>query len=139
MIPAPVIPRATTPFVALILVLVAGLGGYIGYSRVAPPPGGGDASAQVSTATVAAKAATPIPDSPAAAVPDEAYIRRIAREEAEAALHPKHATPAPDANDDASDDAQYQPAAAGSQSSPGAPSGAAQPAASQNVTQPPMG
>jgi hypothetical protein len=135
MIPAPVIPRAATPVVAVALLIVAGLGGYLGYSHATPLPGGGDSATTVAPAAIAAKAATPIPDSGPATLPDEAYIRRIAREEAEAALHPKHAATAPDADDDAPD-ASYQPAPAGTQ--PSAPA-AAQPSAPQNATQPPTG
>jgi hypothetical protein len=39
-------------------------------------------------------------------VPDETFIRKIAREEVQSALHPKRAAPAPDADDgsDTSDD-----------------------------------
>jgi len=136
MIPAPVIPRAAAPVVAIALLIVAGLGGYLGYSHATPLPGGGDASTSVAPTAVAAKAATPIPDSGPAAVPDEALIRRIAREEAEAALHPKHAATAPDADDD-TPDAPYQPAPAGTQ--PSAPAAAAPPSAPQNATQPPTG
>jgi hypothetical protein len=136
MIPAPVIPRAATPIVAVALLVVAGLGGYLGYSHATPPPGGDSATPVASTA-VAAKAATPIPDSAAAAaVPDEAFIRRIAREEAEAALHPKHAAPEPDATDDASD-APYPPAPGVAQPSASTPSYAPQGSGPQNTTQPP--
>jgi hypothetical protein len=38
-------------------------------------------------------------------VPDETFIRRIAREEVQSALHPKRAAPPPDA-DDGSDTSQ---------------------------------
>jgi hypothetical protein len=138
MIPAPIIPRAATPFVAVVLVIVAGLGGYLGYTHAAPPPGGGDGATSVSPTAIAAKAATPIPDSGAPAVPDEAFIRRIAREEAEAALHPKHAATAPDPDDNAPD-APYQPAPAATQPSAAAPASAGQPSAPQNATQPPTG
>jgi hypothetical protein len=134
MIPAPVIPRAATPIVAVGLLVVAGLGGYLGYSHAAPPPGGEGATAVTPTA-VAAKAATAIPDSAPAAVPDEAFIRRIAREEAEAALHPKHAPPDPDAVDDATD-APYQPAPASAQPSSAAPPASVPPPAPQNATPP---
>jgi hypothetical protein len=139
MIPAPSIPRSATPVVAVALVLVAALGGYFGYSHATPPPGG-DASSSVAP-TVAAKAATAIPDSaPAAAVPDEAFIRRIAREEAEAALHPKHAAPPADADDDTPDDAPYAPASAGSQPAAASPSASAPyTPAPQNATQAPNG
>ena len=138
MIPAPEIPRSAAPFVAIALVIVAGVGGYFGYSHASPPPGG-DAAATTTTTTVAAKTATAIPDSaPVAAVPDEAFIRRIAHEEAEAALHPKHAAPPPDADDDASD-AQYQPGPASAQP-PSTPPASTPPAsAPQNATLPPMG
>jgi len=135
MIPAPVIPRAAAPVVAVALLIVAGLGGYLGYSHATPLPGGGDSSTPAATPAVAAKAATPIPDSGPTAVPDEALIRKIAREEAEAALHPKHAATAPDADDD-SPDASYQPAPAATQPS-AVPASGAQPSATQNATQPP--
>jgi len=137
MIPAPVIPRAATPFVAVALVIVAGLGGYLGYSHATPPPGG-DSATSVTPTAIAAKAATPIPDSGAAAVPDEAFIRRVAREEAEAVLHPKHAETTPDADDDAPD-APSQPAPAATQPSATAPASSASPSAPQNATQPPTG
>jgi len=119
------------------LVVVAGFGGYLGFSHATPLPGGGESATPVAAAAVAAKAATPIPDSGSAVPPDEAFIRRIAREEAEAALHPKHAVAAPDADDDAPD-ASYQPAPAATPPS-GAPASAAQPPAPQNATQPPTG
>jgi hypothetical protein len=137
MIPAPEIPRSATPIVAVALVVVAGLGGYFGYSHATPPPGG-EAAATTPTA-VAAKAATPIPDSaPVAAVADEAFIRKIAREEAEAALHPKHAAPPPDADDDASDAAgQPTPATVAPSSSPATSAPAAP--APLNATQGPTG
>ncbi len=135
MIPAPVIPRAATPIVAVTLLVVAGLGGYLGYSHASPLPGG-ESATSVTPAAVAAKAATPIPDSAPTTAPDEALIRRIAREEAEAALHPKHATPEPDAGDDASD-ASYQPAPTAAPASASPPTGAAQSPAPQNATQPP--
>jgi hypothetical protein len=137
MIPAPVIPRAATPVVAVALLIVAGLGGYLGYSHATPPPGGGDSATSVAPTAVAAKAATAIPDAGPAVAPDEALIRRIAREEAEAALHPKHAATAPDADDDAPD-APYQPAPT-SQPSATAPASTAPPSAPQNATQPPTG
>jgi hypothetical protein len=121
--------------VAVALLIVAGLGGYLGYSHATPPPGGGDSATSVTPTAVAPKAATAIPDSGPAAVPNEALIRRIAREEAEAALHPKHATATPDANDDAPD-APYQPAPTGQPSAP-APASANPPSAPQNATQPP--
>jgi hypothetical protein len=139
MIPAPVIPRAATPVVAVALVVVAGLGGYLGYSHATPLPGGGDSTTTIVPAAVAAKAATPIPDSGPTAAPDEALIRKIAREEAEAALHPKHASAAPDADDDNAPDAPYQPAPAAGQPSATAPASAAPPSAPQNATQPPTG
>jgi len=136
MIPAPVIPRAAAPIVAVALLVVAGIGGYFGYSHAAPLPGGSDTATSVAPAAVAAKAATALPEVATTAVPDEAFIRRIAREEAEAALHPKHAAPTPDADDDAPD-APYQPAPSKAQPSTTAPASAAQPSAPQNATQPP--
>jgi hypothetical protein len=137
MIPAPIIPRAATPIVAVALVVIAGLGGYIGFSHATPAPGGGESATSVAPTALAAKAATAIPDSGAAVAQNEAFIRKIAREEAEAALHPKHAAPTPDADDDATD-APYQPAPAAAQPS-AAPASAAQPPAPQNATQPPTG
>jgi hypothetical protein len=140
MIPAPVIPRAATPVVAVALLIVAGLGGYLGYSHATPLPGGGDSATTVAPAAIAAKAATPIPDSGPAPLPDEAYIRRIAREEAEAALHPKHAATAPDANDDDdAPDASYQPAPAATRPSATSPATSTPSYAPQNATQPPAG
>jgi hypothetical protein len=137
MIPAPVIPRAATPIVAVSLLIISGLGGYLGYSHAPPPPGGGGESATtVAPAAVAAKAAAPIPAVGADVAPDEAFIRRIAREEAEAALHPKHAVPAPDADGDAPD-APYQPAPVASQPSTAPSAAVTQPSAPQNATQPP--
>jgi hypothetical protein len=140
MIPAPVIPRAATPFVAVVLVIVAGLGGYLGYSHAPPPPGGNgsETATPIAPAAIAAKTATAIPDAGAAIPPDEAYIRRIAREEAEAALHPKHAIAAPVADTDDDANAQYQPAPATAKPL-AAPASAAQPSAPQNATQPPPG
>jgi hypothetical protein len=135
MIPAPVIPRAATPIVAIALLVVAGLGGYLGYSHATPPPGG-EAATSVAPIAVAPKAATAIPDSAPAAAPDEAFIRKIAREEAEAALHPKHAAPDPDAD---TTDAPYDPAPAGAQPLSTAPATPSPPSPTQNATQPPTG
>ncbi len=138
MIPAPMIPRSAVPVVATALVAVAGLGGYLGYSH-ATPVAGGDGASSTAPLAVAARAATSIPDSAPAAVPDEAFIRKIAREEAEAALHPKHAAPTPDADDDAPDAADAAPPTAAAQPSATAPTSAPQPSSSQNATQPPAG
>jgi hypothetical protein len=131
------IPRSAVPVVAIALVVVAGLGGYLGYSH-ATPVAGGDGASSTAPLAVAARAATPIPDSAPAAVPDEAFIRKIAREEAEAALHPKHAAPTPDADDDAPDAADA-PAPTATQPLPTAPASALQPPPAQNATQPPTG
>ncbi len=138
MIPAPEIPRSATPFVAIALAIVAGLGGYFGYSHATPPPGGSETA--TTTTTVAAKTATPIPDSaPVAAVPDEAFIRRIAREEAEAALHPKHAAPPPDADDDTSDSSDQPAKPSGAQPSEPPPTSAPPSPAAQDSTPPTAG
>ena len=92
---------------ALTLVAAAAIGGYLGYNRANSAPGGAfDESAISSTPTsVAAKTASPIPDStPPPPVPDETFIRKIAREEVQAALHPKRAAPVVDDSSDSSDD-----------------------------------
>jgi hypothetical protein len=86
----------------VLLVASAAMGLYIGYSRTAATPAGAshDAASSVQAATVPAKTASAIPDSvPVAPVPDETFIRRIAREEVQSALHPKRAAPPPDADD----------------------------------------
>jgi hypothetical protein len=101
LIPAPKAPPQAPPLVAALLILTAAIGGVFGYTHVTPLPGGSTlTSASTARAAVsAARLAIPIPDAvPAAATPDEAFIRRIAREEAQAALHPRHAAPTLDAN-----------------------------------------
>ena len=103
------VSRSFVGLAVVALVASAALGLYFGFSRTTAAPGGAasDAVSTLTTTTVAAKAASAIPDSaPAAPVPDETFIRKIAREEVQSALHPKRAAPPPDADDgsDTSDD-----------------------------------
>lgn len=96
--------------VAFLLIIASGvLGLYLGYSRAAAAPGGRleEDAVGVATAGVAAKAASPIPDATAVApTPDEAFIRKIAQQEIQAALHPQHhaAAATSDESDSSSDD-----------------------------------
>jgi hypothetical protein len=96
------VSRSVVGLAGVVLVASAALGFYIGYSRTAATPAGAshDAASSVQTTIAPAKAVTAIPDSaPVAPVPDEAFIRKIAREEVQSALHPKRAAPPPDADD----------------------------------------
>ena len=96
--------KGAVSFAAIALVVTAGLGSYLGYSRAAAAPGGDSQLAGSATVALSAKTASPIPDA-AAAAPDEAFIRKIAEEEIQSALHPKKAVVAKDdSGDDDSDD-----------------------------------
>lgn len=122
------VSNSAVSLAALLLVATAGLGLYLGYSRAQATPGGSadESTVTPTTAAVAAKTASPIPDSaPAPAAPDETFIRKIAREEVQAALHPRRAAPAASASDDSDDDddtdADSHPAAAAAPAPPPAP------------------
>ncbi|MGC1305093.1 MAG: hypothetical protein WA840_22220, partial [Caulobacteraceae bacterium] len=80
--------KGAVSLAAIALVVSAGLGSYLGYSRAAAAPGGDAENVGSSTPALAAKTASAIPDA-ATAAPDEAFIRKIAQEELQAALHPK--------------------------------------------------
>ncbi len=124
--------------VAGFLVLTAAIGGVFGYTHVTPLPGGSTlTSASTARAAVsAARLAIPIPDAvPAAATPDEAFIRRIAREEAQAALPPRHAATTLDANLEGDVDPDEDPAAASARNVV-APPAATSLASPQNLVQP---
>jgi hypothetical protein len=95
--------KGAVSLAAIALVVTAGLGSYLGYSRAAAAPGGDSPLAGSATVALSAKTASPIPDA-AAAAPDEAFIRKIAEEEIQTALHPKKAVVAKDDSDDDSDD-----------------------------------
>ncbi len=91
---------------ALVMLGTAGIGSYLGYSRAIAAPGSSDPDAYAATTPLAAKKASPINDGPAPPPPvDEAYIRKIAHDEAVAVLHPapRHIAVAA-ASDDSSDD-----------------------------------
>jgi hypothetical protein len=102
--------RSTVWLAAFTLVVAAVLGSYLGYSRASAAPGGGGQSAGNATPTLAAKTASPIPGAVNAA-PDEAFIRKIAQEELQSALHPKHTAVAKDDSDDNDDSDDHGPAA----------------------------
>ena len=94
---------------AVVMLGAAGVGSYLGYSRALAAPGSQDADAYAATTPLAAKKASPINDGPAPPPPvDEAYIRKIAHDEATAVLHPppKHVAvaAASDDSDDSDDD-----------------------------------
>ena len=118
------ISRSTVFLASLLLAASAVLGLYLGYSRASAAPGGaaGDQDYSTAAATIAPKTAAPIPDSaPPAPVPDEAFIRKIAREEVQAAAHPHRSAPAADNDDsDSSDDTDATPDAAGATPPPAA-------------------
>ncbi len=96
--------KGAVSLAAIALVVTAGLGSYLGYSRASAAPGGDGVASGANTPALAAKTASPIPDA-AAAAPDEAFIRKIAQEEVQTALHPKKAVVADkDDSDDDSDD-----------------------------------
>ena len=88
---------------AFTLAVIASIGSYLGYNKATAAPGG-DTGAGEATATLAAKTAKPIPDGAATPVPDEAFIRKIAQDEIQTALHPKHAAVAKSNDDNADDD-----------------------------------
>ena len=102
------VSRSFVGLAVVAMVASAAFGLYFGFSRTTAAPGAASSdTSTVTTATVAAKTASAIPDSaPVAPVPDETFIRKIAREEVQSALHPKRTTPKPDADDgsDTSDD-----------------------------------
>ena len=88
----------------------AGVGSYLGYSRALAAPGSQDADAYAATTPLAAKKATSV-DSAAPPPVDEAYIRKIAHDEAVAVVHPPQTAPkkvrvvqASDDSDDSDDD-----------------------------------
>ena len=100
------VSRSAVGAAGFLLIAAAALGLYLGYSRASSEPGGssGDSGFGVATTSVVAKTASPIPDSaPPPPVPDEAFIRKIAREEVQSALHPKRAAPTVADTDDSSD------------------------------------
>ena len=94
----------------LVLVAVAGVGSYVGYSRASTAPGGSaDEDAYTAATPLTAKKATALNDGPAPPPPvDEAYIRKIAHDEAMTILHPPPkkvaVAQASDDDDDDSDD-----------------------------------
>lgn len=88
---------------AFTLVVIASIGSYLGYNKATAAPGG-DTGAGEATATLAAKTAKAITEGPATPVPDEAFIRKIAQDEIQSALHPKHAAVAKSNDDNADDD-----------------------------------
>ena len=111
----------------LVLLATAGVGSYLGYSRVAEAPGG-SAGDDTFVAPLEARKASPVTDGPAAPPPvDETYIRKLAHDEAMAVLHPPKKVPAvvsSDDSDDSSDDDAKSPGA----NPPTPPPTAAQPA-----------
>ena len=93
---------------AVVLLGAAGVGSYLGYSRALAAPGSQDADAYTATTPLAAKKATSV-DATAPPPVDEAYIRKIAHDEAVAVVHPPQAaTPKKvrvvQASDDSDDD-----------------------------------
>jgi hypothetical protein len=101
----------------LVLLGAAGVGSYLGYSRaVAAPGGSADSDAYVTP--LAAKKATSV-DAAAPPPVDEAYIRKIAHDEAMAIVHPPATAPkkvrvvqdSDDSDDDDSDDDKPVPGA----------------------------
>jgi hypothetical protein len=99
--------KGAVSLAAIALVFTAGLGSYLGYSRASAAPGGDAQTVGSLTPALSAKTASAIPE-PAAAAPDEAFIRKIAEEEVQNALHPKHVAAV--AKDDDDDD-DHGPAA----------------------------
>ncbi len=122
----------------LVLLSTAALGSYLGYSRALAAPGSSDPDAYAATTPLAAKKASPINDGPAPPPPvDEAYIRKIAHDEATAVLHPpvhhiKVAADSDDSDDDDDKDSGSNPP------TPPAP-GAASPSAAPKPPPPPTG
>lgn len=106
---------------AFLLIVASGvLGLYLGYQRAAAAPGGRiDEQGFVGALTNPnAKASNPIPEATAQpAAPDDSFIRKIAREEIQAALHPQHHAAASTDNDDSddSDDSATTPSSAATQ------------------------
>ncbi len=99
------VSRSAVGFAGLLLIASAALGAYLGYNRAVAAPGGAAVdSLGAATPSIAAKTASAIPDSAPPPVPDETFIRKIAREEVQSALHPKKPAPAPDDSDDSADD-----------------------------------
>jgi hypothetical protein len=94
--------RGSIWMAAFTLVVVAAIGGYLGYNKATGAPGG-DIGAGAAT-PIAAKTASPIPDGAAAPVPDEAFIRKIAQDEIQNTLHPKKPAVAKAADDSSDDD-----------------------------------
>ena len=93
---------------AVVMLGAAGVGSYLGYSRALAAPGSQDPDAYAATTPLAAKKATSV-DATAPPPVDEAYIRKIAHDEAVAVVHPPQAA-APkkvrvvQARDDSDDD-----------------------------------
>ncbi len=115
----------------VVLLGAAGVGSYLGYSRALAAPGSQDPDAYAATTPLAAKKATSV-DAAAPPPVDEAYIRKIAHDEAVAVVHPPQAASnAPrkvrvvQASDDSDDDDDDDK---GSGANPPTPPGAAAPA-----------
>ncbi len=77
---------------ALVMLGSAGVGSYLGYSRALAAPGAQDPDTYAATTPLAAKKATSV-DAAAPPPVDEAYIRKIAHDEAVAVVHPPQAAP----------------------------------------------
>ncbi|WP_217433595.1 hypothetical protein [Caulobacter sp. S45] len=75
---------------AVVMLGAAGVGSYLGYSRALAAPGSQDPDAYAATTPLAAKKATSV-DATAPPPVDEAYIRKIAHDEAVAVVHPPQA------------------------------------------------
>ena len=89
----------------LVLLAAASVGSYLGYSRAVAAPGGdADSDAYTATTPLDAKKATSV-DAATPPPVDEAYIRKIAHDEAETILHPpkKVAVASSDDSDDSDD------------------------------------
>ena len=126
---------------AVVLLGAAGVGSYLGYSRALAAPGSSDPDAYAATAPLAAKKASPINDGPAPPPPvDEAYIRKIAHDEAFALLHPPKKAPVSVASSDDSDDSDDDSKDSGANppTPPPTPAAAA-PAAAAKPPPPPTG
>ena len=109
------VSKSAVVVAGLVLLAAASVGSYLGYSRAIAAPGGDADSDYTATTPLDAKKATSV-DSPAAPPPvDEAYIRKIAHDEAMTILHPppkKIAVAASsDDSDDSDDDAKSTPGA----------------------------
>ena len=92
---------------AVVMLGAAGVGSYLGYSRALAAPGSQDPDAYAATTPLAAKKATSV-DAASPPPVDEAYIRKIAHDEAVAVVHPPQAAPKKvrvvQASDDSDDD-----------------------------------